>query len=188
MFRLAGAGAKEVLGIDPSLRCARQFYFLQNFARVSNIHFAPWGIEQLKHFKNVFDVILYLGIIYHHRGPVEQLMELRRVLRPGGRIIVETIGIPGDEAFSLTPKGRYANMKNVYFIPTLLALTNWAYKARFQEVTPIFSVPASSREQRTTHWCPPGYPSLKDFLDPQDASKTIEGYPAPLRMAVLLKA
>jgi len=41
----------------------------------------------------------------------------------------------------------------------------------------------STDEQRRTSWMTSE--SLAEFLDPQDASKTVEGYPAPLR-AVLV--
>jgi len=39
------------------------------------------------------------------------------------------------------------------------------------------------QEQRRTDWMT--FESLSDFLDPEDAQKTIEGHPAPVR-AVLL--
>ena len=39
--------------------------------------------------------------------------------------------------------------------------------------------PTSVQEQRTTGWM--RFQSLADFLDPQDATRTVEGYPAPVR-------
>ncbi|MDD3576610.1 MAG: DUF1698 domain-containing protein, partial [Halothiobacillus sp.] len=41
-------------------------------------------------------------------------------------------------------------------------------------------------EQRATDWTD-FKPSLADFLDPVDRSKTIEGYPAPLRAILTAK-
>ena len=38
----------------------------------------------------------------------------------------------------------------------------------------------SSDEQRKTDWMT--FESYSDFIDPSDPSKTIEGYPAPLRV------
>jgi tRNA (mo5U34)-methyltransferase len=38
-------------------------------------------------------------------------------------------------------------------------------------------------EQRSTEWMT--YQSLADFLDPDDRSRTIEGYPAPRRAVIL---
>nr|WP_169730591.1 DUF1698 domain-containing protein [Carnimonas nigrificans] len=39
--------------------------------------------------------------------------------------------------------------------------------------------PIPADEQRSTEWMT--FQSLKDFLDPEDQHKTIEGYPAPRR-------
>ncbi|MDA3850507.1 MAG: DUF1698 domain-containing protein, partial [Spirochaetaceae bacterium] len=38
------------------------------------------------------------------------------------------------------------------------------------------------QEQRQTPWAP--YQSLEHFLDPHDVSKTVEGYPAPVRIYI----
>ena len=184
MFRLIGAGAKEVLGIDPIECFQNQFLFLQHFAHVPNIHFESLGIGDLDSVENSFDLILHMGIIYHHPNPLQQLKSLRKALKPGGRLIVESLGIPGESSVSLTPHHRYANMRNIYFVPTLNALCNWAEKTKFRRVTPLFSVPSSSQEQRSTDRCPPGHKSFSDSLDPTDSSLTREGYPAPLRIAI----
>ena len=184
MFRLAGCGAGNVLGIDPVEHFRNQFQFLQSFARVPNIHFEPWGIADLHRFENDFDLVLYMGIIYHHPDPFGQLKRIRRTLKRGGKLIVESLGIPGESPISLSPHPRYANMKNIHFIPTSSALCNWIEKAGFRGVTPLFSIPSSCEEQRVTDRCPPGYKSFADSLHPDDPGLTREGYPAPIRMAV----
>ncbi|HCI31107.1 MAG TPA: tRNA 5-methoxyuridine(34)/uridine 5-oxyacetic acid(34) synthase CmoB, partial [Psychrobacter sp.] len=43
----------------------------------------------------------------------------------------------------------------------------------------------SMKEQRKTEWMT--YHSLTDFLDPNDSTKTIEGYPAPMRATLIAK-
>ena len=184
MFRLVGAGAEEVLGIDPIECFQRQFQFLQDFANVPGMEMKSLGIEDLHRFENSFDLILHLGIIYHHPDPIGQLKSLRRALKPGGRLISESIGIPGDTSVALTPRQRYANMRNVHFVPTLPALMNWMERAKLQNITPLFSTPASSREQRVTDRCLPGYKSFAATLHPDNPTLTREGYPAPLRIAV----
>jgi tRNA (mo5U34)-methyltransferase len=43
----------------------------------------------------------------------------------------------------------------------------------------------STDEQRKTDWM--DYQSLSDFLDPNDSSKTIEGYQRPTRAVMIAK-
>ena len=43
----------------------------------------------------------------------------------------------------------------------------------------------STNEQRQTEWMT--YHSLADFLDPNDRTKTVEGYPAPMRATIIAK-
>ncbi|MCK5863518.1 MAG: DUF1698 domain-containing protein, partial [Marinobacter adhaerens] len=43
--------------------------------------------------------------------------------------------------------------------------------------------PTTTDEQRSTDWM--RFNSLQDFLDPNDPSKTVEGYPGPLRATVI---
>ena len=44
----------------------------------------------------------------------------------------------------------------------------------------------STDEQRSTEWM--RFQSLADFLDPVDSTRTIEGYPAPMRAIVTARA
>ena len=74
-------------------------------------------------------------------------------------------------------------MRNVYFIPSALALKNWLEKCGFGDVRIADVSVTSLEEQRRTDWMITE--SLEQFLDPADHSKTIEGYPAPMR-AVLI--
>ena len=83
---------------------------------------------------------------------------------------------------SLSPPERYAKMHNVYFIPTAPCLEVWMRRAGFKEVTTHTVTEVRPSEQRKTTLAP--YWSLEDYLDPDDPSKTVEGYPAPLRIVV----
>lgn len=44
----------------------------------------------------------------------------------------------------------------------------------------------SLQEQRATEWMT--FHSLQNFLDPNDQTKTLEGYPAPLRAIFIAEA
>lgn len=187
MFKMAHDKPSLVLGIDPVLKCQLQFKYLQHFAKVPNLHFELFGIEHLNHFKNFFDVIFSMGIIYHHRNPIEQLLQIRDSLMPGGYAVLETIGIPGEDPYCLFPEDRYAGMRNVWFMPTISCFINWAKKAKFQNIEVISDSWETKEEQRLTKWCPPPHHSLERFLDPTDESKTVEGHPAPRRFCLLVQ-
>jgi tRNA (mo5U34)-methyltransferase len=103
-----------------------------------------------------------------------------------GELIIETLIIPGDSPVALFPSNRYARMKNVYFIPTIPCLESWLARSRFGQIRVVDISKTTSDEQRATTWSGPV--SLDDFLDPDDRTKTVEGYPAPVRAMVIAKA
>lgn len=187
MFEMAKKNPELVLGIDPIPRCQAQFELVNKVYKNENLKFELLGVEHSHHFRSMFDIILFMGIIYHHRHPLEQLIHLREALVPGGELILETIGIPGEESFALFPEDRYAGMKNIYFIPTLSCTMNWMKKAKFIEVELIADTEMTASEQRTTKWNPDSFKTLEDSLDPKDPSKTIEGHPAPRRFLIKAK-
>jgi len=184
LFKMAEQNPELLLGIDPVVPCETQFKFLQHFANIPNMHFEMFGVEHLNSFKKMFDVIFSMGIIYHHRHPLEQLINIREALVPGGQAIIETIGIPGDGSYALFPEDRYAKMRNVFFVPTLSCFINWLKKAKFIDVEVVAATPLTADEQRLTKWCPPPNQSLENFLDPNDPTKTFEGHPAPMRFCL----
>ena len=124
-----------------------------------------------------------MGVLYHRRSPIDHLLALRDTLRPGGELVLETLVVEGDEHTVLVPGERYAQMPNVYFLPSSLALAQWLTRAGFTNVRIVDEAITTQDEQRRTDWMT--YQSLADFLDPNDPSRTIEGYPAP-RRAVLV--
>jgi tRNA (mo5U34)-methyltransferase len=130
-----------------------------------------------------FDSVFSMGILYHRRSPFDHLQELREVLRPGGELILETLVIDGDDGQVLVPQDRYAMMNNVWFLPTVATLINWVKKTGFDNVRCVDVNITSLDEQRATEWM--RFQSLRDYLDPDDISKTAEGYPAPRRAMIL---
>ena len=81
------------------------------------------------------------------------------------------------------PKDRYAQMRNVYFLPSIPAMILWLEKVGFRDVQLIDDTITTVDEQRATPWME--NLSLKDFLDPSDPTKTIEGYSAPRRASFI---
>jgi tRNA (mo5U34)-methyltransferase len=187
LFKMAASKPKLALGIDPVPHVYFQYQLLQHYLKQDCVKFELFGINQIEFFEDVFDTIFHMGIIYHHRHPLQQLIDCKKALKLGGTLVLETIGIPGTDSIAIFPKDRYANMRNVWFVPTLSCLINWVKRANFDQVEIISDTLLTSEEQRKTDWCPPPYQSLEDFIDPTDPTKTIEGLPAPRRFCIKAK-
>ncbi|MCY4643588.1 MAG: tRNA 5-methoxyuridine(34)/uridine 5-oxyacetic acid(34) synthase CmoB [Bacteriovoracales bacterium] len=182
MYQMKEAGSRNVLGIDPTIHFCAQFRFVQHFAQVKGLHFELFGVDELTSFRHVFDTVFSLGILYHHPHPLKQLKDIHEALRPGGRLILETIGLEGESPVSFCPVDRYAGMKKIWFIPTLPVLLHWMKKSLFTDIEVISTEWEGESEQRSTPWSAPV--SYRDFLNPRDKNKTVEGHPAPLRFIV----
>ncbi|AVV38188.1 tRNA 5-methoxyuridine(34)/uridine 5-oxyacetic acid(34) synthase CmoB [Pantoea vagans] len=183
MWRMIGAGAHLVVGIDPMQLFLVQFEAVRKLLNDDRrAHMLPLGIEQLPALQ-AFDTVFSMGVLYHRRSPLDHLLQLKNQLVSGGELVLETLVIEGDVNQVLVPGERYAQMRNVFFIPSAEALKSWLEKSGFVDVRIVDFALTTTEEQRRTDWMTSE--SLAEFLDPDDASKTVEGYPAPLR-AVLV--
>ncbi|UTA46515.1 tRNA 5-methoxyuridine(34)/uridine 5-oxyacetic acid(34) synthase CmoB [Simiduia sp. 21SJ11W-1] len=185
-WRMYGAGARRVIGIDPSPRFVMQFYSLKHFIGNAPVDVLPIGIEQLPEKLGCFDTTFSMGVLYHRRSPMDHLRELRETLRAGGQLVLETLVIEGKLGEVLVPEGRYAKMNNVWFLPSPDTLLSWLKKCGFQNPRMVEMNTTSLEEQRTTDWML--YHSLNEFLDPDDKTKTAEGHPAPIRATFIAEA
>lgn len=186
LWRMLAAGAELVLGIDPSPLYVHQFYTIKHFAGDYNAHLLPIGIEHLPENRKGFDTVFSMGVLYHRRSPIDHLLELQGCLKTGGELVLETLIIDDAEGEVLVPEGRYAKMRNVWFIPGIKLLTRWLQRTGYQNIRVIDVSVTTVEEQRSTDWM--RFESLADFLHPQDRSKTIEGYPAPRRAVVIAES
>ena len=180
MFRMVHHDPKLVIGFEPYLQHYFTFKTLNGFAGCEKLACELLGVEHIGLFKKSFDVIFLMGILYHRSSPVDVLREIRTAMKPGGVLIVESQGIPGEEPWAFFPEHRYAKVPGTYFVPTGPCLANWLSRAGFCEVSMFFSHPMSSLEQRRTEWMV--FESYADFIDSTDPSLTVEGYPAPIRL------
>jgi len=181
-WRMAGAGAAEVIGIDPTPLFVVQFWALQKYLQQEGVWVLPLGIEHMPQKLQAFDTAFSMGVLYHRRSPMDHLQELKDCLRPGGQLVLETLVIEGGPGDTLVPEGRYARMGNVWFLPSCDTLLGWMRKLGFREATVVDVNTTTTEEQRSTDWMT--FHSLQDFLDPEDPGKSIEGYPAPRRAIV----
>ncbi|MCA1176481.1 MULTISPECIES: tRNA 5-methoxyuridine(34)/uridine 5-oxyacetic acid(34) synthase CmoB [unclassified Pantoea] len=185
MWRMIGAGAKLVVGIDPMQLFLCQFEAVRKLLGDDRrAHLLPLGIEQLPALQ-AFDTVFSMGVLYHRRSPLDHLLQLKNQLVSDGELVLETLVVEGDENTVLVPGERYAQMRNVYFIPSAAALKGWLEKCGFVDVRIADYAVTSTDEQRRTSWMTSE--SLAEFLDPNDSSKTIEGYPAPLRAVLVAR-
>lgn len=183
LWRMIGAGAHLAVGIDPTQLFLCQFEAVRKLlGNDQRTHLLPLGIEQLPALK-AFDTVFSMGVLYHRRSPLEHLWQLKDQLVNEGELVLETLVVNGDENTVLVPSDRYAQMRNVYFIPSAPALKKWLEKCGFVDVHIADICVTTTDEQRRTKWMITE--SLADFLDPNDSNKTLEGYPAP-RRAVLI--
>ena len=187
-WRMADEGAKLVIGVDPGRLFLYQYLVIKFFLKPKQLPFymLPLGIEHVPNNLQGFDTVFSMGILYHRKSPFEHLQKLKGCLRVGGELILETIVIDGEEGMTLVPEGRYAKMRNVWFIPSVPTLIKWLQRVGFNDIEVIDVSVTSTEEQRSTDWMK--FESLKDFLDPNDQSLTIEGYPAPQRAVLVAKA
>ncbi len=181
-WRMKGAGAAEVIGIDPTPLFVLQFKAIQRYLNIDTVHVLPLALEQLPPKLKAFDTTFSMGVLYHRRSPIDHLTDLRDTLVSGGQLVLETLVVEGDEDTVFVPPDRYARMGNVWFLPSPAALMKWMSKAGFVDVTLVDVNQTTVAEQRSTDWMT--FYSLSNFLDSTDQNRTVEGHPAPMRAIV----
>lgn len=204
-WRMLAAGARLVVGVDPTLLFVMQWLACRHFAGTQANFVLPLGIEDLPGLSvsdppaaelNLtnpgtngsdqagLDVVCSMGVLYHRRDPLEHLQQIRQLLRPGGQMVLETLVLPADQATEvLVPKERYARMRNVWAVPGTLKLLEWVQQAGFKDIRLVDVTPTRLEEQRSTAWM--RFESLAESLDGQNPEQTLEAYPAPVRAIIL---
>ena len=186
VWRMAGEGARLVLGIDPNWLFMHQFAAVRHFV---GDHWPAWllplGVDQLPSDQLAFDTVFSMGVLYHRRSPIDHLLQLKSFLKPGGELVLETLVIDGKEGEVLLPSDRYAQMRNVWFLPSPPTLMRWMERVGFRDVHVADLNSTTVDEQRSTEWMK--FDSLPDFLDPANQARTVEGYPSPLRAVMIAR-
>ena len=202
-WRMLGAGAKRVVGIDPTLRYVMQQRAIAKYLPREPFDILPVSLETLASDMPVsalsgkeggltvgqdgagYDTVFSMGVIYHRRDPVNHIRELLSFLRPGGELVLESLIIDQEYGALLEPRGRYAKMRNIWSIPSINTLKHWLSAAGLNSVAVADISVTTPAEQRATEWT--FEQSLTDFLDPQNPNLTVEGYPAPKRAIIICR-
>jgi len=180
-MRAAGAGL--VIGVEPSLLFCHQFQAAQRYIKDFNVQVLPLKLNELPPNLSAFQTTFSMGVLYHRRSPFDHLANLRDTLQPGGELVLETLVVDGPLHHVLVPEDRYAQMRNVWCLPSTLTLEHWLKRMGFKRIRTVDITQTTEAEQRQTDWMA-GH-SLNHFLDPQDRNKTVEGYPAPKRAIII---
>ena len=186
MFRMAASQPLMVLGLEPQSSFYFQYLALQKFLRIDNVFCLPIPHDHLPKVDKYFDTVFCMGVLYHRKSPIQMLKDICDSMRSGGELVLENLIINSKLNVCLFPRDRYAKMRNVFFIPDLLTMESWLLRAGFSNIRCVDIIKTSLDEQRKTKWIQTE--SLKDFLDPNDPDKTIEGYPAPVRAIFIAQA
>ncbi|MBU1341037.1 MAG: tRNA 5-methoxyuridine(34)/uridine 5-oxyacetic acid(34) synthase CmoB, partial [Proteobacteria bacterium] len=186
MFKMAAHDPLMVLGVEPQDAFYFQYLALQKFLRLKTVFCLPVPHDKLPKMDKYFDTVFCMGVLYHRRSPIRMLKDICDSMTPGGELVLENLIIDSKQNMCLFPKDRYAKMRNVFFIPDLLVMESWLLRAGFTNIRCVDVTKTSFKEQRKTKWIQTE--SLKDFLDPDDPGKTVEGYPAPVRAIFIAQA
>lgn len=180
MYKMLADNPEIVIGFDPIPRYFFNHIFNQRFVQDPRIAFELFGVDEAELFKGFFDYTFFMGILYHRRDPMGALKAVYDSLKKGGTLVMECSGIGGDDPICLFPESRYCKAPGYWFLPTWKTIENMLHRTGFTEIETFYKEPLSLEEQRKTKWINTN--SLEDFLDPNDLSKTVEGYPAPVRI------
>ena len=134
MWRMLGEDAELVVGIDPTPLFSMHFVTVKRYTPESKAFLLPVGIDDIPQDTRSFDSVFSMGILYHRKSPLDHLSQLKGLLRQGGELVLETLVIEGDEHSCLIPKGRYAKMRNVWFIPSVKMLELWLKLLSFTHI------------------------------------------------------
>jgi tRNA (mo5U34)-methyltransferase len=185
-MRMLGAGARYVVGIDPTLVFVMQWLACRHFSGEIPNYVLPLGIEELPDTPVEWDTVFSMGVLYHRKNPLHHLERIYALLKKGGTLVLETLVLPkGREECLLVPGDRYARMRNVWGIPGIARLSGWVEEAGFSQAEVVDITPTTTLEQRSTDWM--RFESLDQALDPQDRTLTVEGLPAPVRAVIVAR-
>lgn len=146
-FEAEKRGASKVYSIDyiQFIDFAyKTTYQLAHEALGSNAHYYPdvsvYDVERLN--INDFDVIIFCGVYYHLKNPLLALAKLRKVLKTGGRIIIEgPIINDSEQVFARFYYHKlYSDHISNWWVPSRACLPEWV-ECSFFDIVEKFEKP-----------------------------------------------
>ncbi len=136
-FMLKSQGAKRVIASDIVRRPT--FEFGRDHLELDIDYRVPAKIDTLADILEgeKLDLIVNAGILYHLIDPIGGLLETRKLLKPGGLMIMETIHLveQGKNAMYFSPSSNTIwknDLENFYWIPSLGAIEGMMELASFE--------------------------------------------------------
>lgn len=185
-WRMYLEGARAVICLEPNLHSVAQFRFCKHFRKEAPVEMLPIKSDGFTANTGFFDSVFSMGVLYHSRRPKQHLTDLRKSLRLGGELVLETLINDSENSELLVPSQRYAAMRNVWSLPSKSLIRDWLLDVGFNAPQCVDVTRTTVKEQRSTDLMP--YHSLADALDPLDGTRTIEGYQGPIRGIFLATA
>jgi len=137
-FEAEKLGASEVTATDiPSQRSfsdqgPRTFQFAKKHLRskVEYRHASVYDLDEV--FSERFDIVTFFGVLYHLRYPQLGVAKIRKILKDGGLLLLETSVISGTEETLIQTDHRRFHPEdpstwNAFSVPALLATLDESY-------------------------------------------------------------
>ncbi len=165
--------------IDPTIEFYNQFLFIKKFFPKEDQKYWNYltvGWQNLENYQEKFDLILCMGILYHHTDPYQLLKKIHSLLKKGGILILETIIIHmTDYPICLIPEKYYAGSTGIWFIPNIKAVMNFLKRTNYREIK-FHNERFILEEMNKIEYLPGLIENLSN-----DKEFTKEGYPKPYR-------
>jgi 2-polyprenyl-3-methyl-5-hydroxy-6-metoxy-1,4-benzoquinol methylase len=122
-FEMEKRGANRVVTIDLAERETVYFlleYFKSTIQYIPNVHINDIvsALEQRKLCP--FDLIVLSGVLYHVYSPLDVILSMRRIVRHGGLILVESACVDSlDCSMHFNCDGRYYNEPLTFWLPSI---------------------------------------------------------------------
>jgi len=105
-IEFARSGYKNVVGIEGRKSNFDKCQILSNYLGLENLNFRHDDVKNFESYKEVYDVVLCLGLLYHLDSPIEFLQKVNRCMSDNGVMILET---------HYAPKNKYEH--DNFFLP-----------------------------------------------------------------------
>ncbi len=122
-FEAVKLGAKSVTGMDvwDSDFSAKNKAEFANEVLDAGVTFKESSAEEDMSHLGTFDIVQCFGMLYHVENPIQVLRNIRKIINPGGKMILETAYWKnGDDA----PAARFNSDDGVYCDPTTFWVLN----------------------------------------------------------------